>query len=244
LGAIAGLDWGDEGSRVWGMKKLLAAMFAAMLMVGCGEDDGSVADNSELNQIPTETFDLDDSAILEKIIAEALAPDRFHQRGIQGEELPYLPNDQTPYTGWMKEMYVNGQVKALFRYKDGKEEGLWTLWFENGRKKMEENWKNGKKDGRMTLWFENGRKQFEANFKGGKKEGLETGWYENGHKKFEGNYKHGKMNGLEKGWYENGKKSSEANFKDGNLDGLLISYKDDGAEKFRVTYKDGEIVRD
>ena len=30
-------------------------------------------------------------------------------------------------------------------YKNGKEDGLYTEWFENGQKAMEENYKDGKK---------------------------------------------------------------------------------------------------
>jgi len=51
------------------MKKLLAAMFVALLMVGCGEEPGG--DSPESNQSSAETIDLDDNETLDKIIAEA-----------------------------------------------------------------------------------------------------------------------------------------------------------------------------
>jgi len=62
------------------------------------------------------------------------------------EKLLYAPNEQKPYTGWIKEMYNNGQVKELVHYRDGKKDGLLTTWHDNGQKEGEVNYKDGKKD--------------------------------------------------------------------------------------------------
>ena len=51
--------------------------------------------------------------------------------------------------------------KSVGTYKDGKEEGVWTLWHENGQKKAESTWKNGKKEGVSTTWYDNGQKWLE-----------------------------------------------------------------------------------
>ena len=40
-------------------------------------------------------------------------------------------------------------------YKDGKEDGLWTVWYENGQKVSEGTYKDGKKDGKYTYWYKN-----------------------------------------------------------------------------------------
>ena len=103
--------------------------------------------------------------------------------------LTYIPNETTPFTGVYIRTYPNGQKKSEINYKDGKPEGLVTLWYENGQKQLEDNYKDGKEEGLGIVWYENGQKQAEANYKDGKKEGLSTGWYENGQKKSEGNYK-------------------------------------------------------
>ena len=105
------------------MKKLLTAMFVALLMVGCGEDTKKPAgDSPESNQTSAESppaktaevggIDLDDNETRNRIIAEAIDSGKLQRR--QSEEaiaydtrrgwgfgtLAYAPNKQTPYSGW------------------------------------------------------------------------------------------------------------------------------------------------
>ena len=103
------------------MKKLLAAMFIALLMVGCGSPD------------------LDDNETRNRIIAEAIDSGKLQMKGEEGDQLFYAPNQQTPYTGWGKLMWGNEQVKLLAQFEDGKADGLWTFWHENGQKSSEIN---------------------------------------------------------------------------------------------------------
>jgi hypothetical protein len=110
------------------MKKLLAAMFVALLMVGwvVDEKQPTTLTNQTSRQTHTEkTFQvegvsLEDNENSNKIIAEAIDEVKLQQKGKEGEELRYASNQQTPYTGWAKLMYDNGQIKWLVQYKDGK----------------------------------------------------------------------------------------------------------------------------
>ena len=77
------------------------------------------------------------------------------------------------------------------QYKDGKEEGLHTSWYENGQKAGEEHYKNGKSDGLTTIWYESGKKNIEKYYKNGKEEGLWMEWSEEGKKTYEGHFKEG-----------------------------------------------------
>ncbi len=204
------------------MKKLLVAMFVALLMTGCGGDTKKPGgDSPESNQSSGEVakIDLDDPETRKRIIAEAIGGDKL-QRGKEGGEIDYAPNEQTPYSGWTKEMHSNGQIESLVQYKDGKRDGL------------------------DASWYENGQKQWEGNYKDGKRNGLDAGWYSNEQKELEANYKDGKQDGLETGWYQNGQKEYEGNHKDGKQDGLWIFYNEDGTEKSRLSFKDGEVVED
>ena len=78
-------------------------------------------------------IDLDDNETRNRIAAEAIDFQKLQKRGKKGEELWYAQNQQTPYTGWVKAMYDNGQIKGLGQSKDGK---LWTAvgWKPNGEK--------------------------------------------------------------------------------------------------------------
>ena len=235
------------------MKNLLAAMFVALLMVGCGDDDveNSFGWSDANKPASTGVIDLDDKDTLNEILAEAI-------------DYKKITDD---YTGWAKRIWDNGQIKALGQIKAGKEDGLWMERYENGNKLTEVNYKAGKMVGVATLWHENGQKQSESNYKDGKHNGLWKHWYENGQKKGEGNFKDGKPNGLATLWYENGQKERETNFKDGeslplvwtalvwkpngvkcpvtnvnNGNGVLVDYNEDGTEKNRLTFKDGKPV--
>ena len=200
------------------MKKLLAATFVALLMVGCGGDTKKPAgDSPESNQTsaespPAKTAEVGYlwmDVILGKIIAEAIDSEKLDPR-INGRNrndfdltelldlldpfktsvaVYFAPNQKTPYTGWAKWMYRNGRIGGLSQYKDGRLDGLSTDWHENGQKWKEGTNKNGKKSGLWTTWYENGQKRGEGNYKDNEKDGLSTTWYENGQKWWEGNYK-------------------------------------------------------
>jgi antitoxin component YwqK of YwqJK toxin-antitoxin module len=54
-------------------------------------------------------------------------------------------------------MYDSGQAQSLARFKDGKSDGLETLWHENGQKRIEETCKDGKEDGgSVKFWNSKG----------------------------------------------------------------------------------------
>jgi antitoxin component YwqK of YwqJK toxin-antitoxin module len=122
-------------------------------------------------------------------------------------EIAYLPNENKPFTGKYEEYYsTNGQKKSETNYQDGKQNGLFTSWYENGQKKSETNYIDGKVNGLYSLWYENGQKKTEINYKDDEINGLFTWWYENGQKMSETNYIDGKVNGVTIEWDENGQK--------------------------------------
>ena len=144
------------------MKKLLAAMFVALLMAGCGGGDPG-SDSSESNQSSAETINLDDNETRNRIIAEAIEEKKLKWMWSYAKDVWYAPNQQRPYTGWVKRMWVsNGQLSWLAQYKDGKQDGLATWWYENGQKKLEMNYKDGKRHGLWTEWYGNGEKSLEG----------------------------------------------------------------------------------
>ena len=130
------------------MKKLLSVLLVALLMVGFGSPD------------------LDDKETLDEIIADAIDRDALQERGEEGEELYYGPNEQTPYTGWAKGMYDNGQVRQLGQFKDGKQDGVATRWYESGQEKQEINYKDDKPIS-AEAWKPNGEKCPVTNVKNG-----------------------------------------------------------------------------
>ena len=157
------------------MKKLLAAMFVALLMVGC--------ETAKVGRI-----DLDDKKTFDKIVAEAIGEEKIQWRGKEGETLVYTSNQKTPYSGWMKCMDNDGQIRWLFQCKDGKYDGPATWWYGNGRKSGETTYKNGRKM-IVAVWKPNGEKCPDTNLKDGN--GVMVDYNEDGTERFRITFKDG-----------------------------------------------------
>ena len=224
------------------IKAILLSLAIALLMVGCGESSQH-SERADMNNTvpespkPSGGVDMTDSAPNKDAIETAVDYDDLEDRN----GVKYLPNEETPFSGFAKSVYENGQVEVLEQFKGGKRDGLAIGWWENGQKWWEVNYKDGKQDGLRTSWYENGQKRRESNLKDGKSDGLWTEWYSNGQKAVEGSYKDGKLMSAVH-WKPNGEKCPETNVKDGN--GVWVLYNEDGTEKRRRIFKDGKEVVD
>ena len=223
---------------VHGMKAKLFPLFAILLLVGCGDQ------SSDAPPIETELEKAtggDGNETLDKIISKAVLESELH-RGVdqEGEELLYSPDKETPYNGWTKYVYENGQVEFLTQFQDGKVHGSLMTWYENGVQESEEKYKKGKPHGLHKDWHENGQKAETSNYKEGKRHGFHAECYDNGEKFIEKNYNEGLKHGVYLTWYANGHKKSEGNYEEDKKKGLWIEYNEDGTEYRRLTYKDGK----
>ena len=59
--------------------------------------------------------------------------DKLVERG----GLLYEVNSDKPFSGEGVSYYSNGQKKSEVTFKDGKEDGFFTYWYENGQKEYE-----------------------------------------------------------------------------------------------------------
>ena len=127
----------------WAAMKFIPALLAVLLLVvGCGEPN------------------LDDPKVRDKIFAEAINKDILQiRRTPSGEAMPYAPNEQKPYTGWVKDQKQKQGLRllGLWRMKDGKKNGKWTEWYENGQMASEGSYQEDKKNGKWTAWYKNGQ---------------------------------------------------------------------------------------
>ena len=231
-----------------GMKKLLAAMFVALMMGGCVKP-GRIINTAEGN-ISGSIFNHMGIAIM----IGAVDWSKLQDRG----GVTYLPNTQEPFSGYAKRVYENDQVALLAQFKDGYVVRL-KQWLENGTPR----WRVGYMEGKVgmegmpyygtasALPITSARSRFTTGtvrvFTVLKKleeygHGPVTTWHENGQKSSEENYKDGKRDGLAKGWHENGQKSGEVTYKDGKEDGLWTSWYENGQKRYEINYKDGKLM--
>ena len=222
-----------------GMKKLLAAMFVALLMVGCGGGDPG-SESSEFNQSSAE-IPPDKTAEVAKVVVDG---DQIEFRGgiIEQDGLAYF--EGKPFTGVAVWKYTapnpNGQKRNEITYKDGKRHGLETYyWHVSGQKESERTYKDHKEHGPGTAWYENGQKKEEWNFKDRKKHGPYTKWYENGQKKEETTYKDSKLV-TSIIWKPNGEKCPDTNVVNGT--GIVFWYHENGQKMHELSFKRGFCI--
>ena len=145
------------------MKKFVL-LFAALLVVGCGEKSSSEGSDSagvsaepsvdtakpppaespvadSPSEEPSGTPKSLSDADVERLLKEAVESDSLEGRDTIHGNLIYQTNESEPFSGWLKIMYDSGQVRSLAQFKDGKQDGLQTQWHENGQKQSEVIWK-------------------------------------------------------------------------------------------------------
>lgn len=154
--------------RVWTVMKLVSIFFAAsIILIGCGQPNLDKPETRErlLDQaVDLRALDIRDSAT--------------------GEELLYAPNQNRPYTGWVKgdgESMDDWSVAgALVQFQRGKAHGLYISWYSDGQTKEKGRANNGKKQGPWIKWHENGQMQEKGNYKNDEKYGLWIQWDRDG----------------------------------------------------------------
>lgn len=71
-------------------------------------------------------------------------------REVDGKQLEkkndvfFMPNEQTPFTGLAIYHYDNGQIREKSHYKDGLLDGECIIYKENGEVRVKYNYKDGK----------------------------------------------------------------------------------------------------
>ena len=69
-----------------------------------------------------------------------------------------------------------GSMMIRGTYRDGRQEGEWTMWYENGPRASVDHYRNGVQDGPHTSWYANGVMAITGEYRDGKREGIWTTW--------------------------------------------------------------------
>jgi len=67
----------------------------------------------------------------------------------------YTKDTNEPYSGQVFSLYDDGKKKKEGTFKDGKQNGLWTMWYVSGQKRYEGTYKDGEIISRKG-WNEDG----------------------------------------------------------------------------------------
>ncbi|MBD29271.1 MAG: hypothetical protein CMO38_08485 [Verrucomicrobiaceae bacterium] len=123
---------------------------------------------------------------------------------IRNNGILYLKGSDLPYSGKTFRLHINGHKESEIIYKDGKKEGLKTVWYDNGQKWFANNYKDDRLNGLATGWHRNGQKSSEVTFKNDIRNGSSIEWFANGKKLAEQNFKNDKLVGHQKYWNNKG----------------------------------------
>jgi len=113
-------------------------------------------------------------------------------------------------TWWYNE---NGKIKSKVNFQKGKENGIYTSYYDNGQKKLVVAYVEGQKHNIQKIYYDNGQLGSEVNYNMGRREGVMTEWDYEGYKSSEVFYKHNYKVGIKKYFNHNGKVTFTQEFK-------------------------------
>ncbi len=113
-----------------------------------------------------------------------------------GDDLLYIKNDISPYSGKCKVVYTNSEItKEILNFSKGRLDGEAYYYYQNGKLKWRGNYKDGFISGTWEFWNENGEKVYEVDYLNDSLDGEFKSWYPSGNLKEQGNYLKNKKTG-------------------------------------------------
>ncbi len=86
----------------------------------------------------------------------------------------------------------DGSTMITGFYKDGKQDGEWTIWYQNGQKKSVDHYRNGVQEGEHIGWYASGQIAAKGMYRNGEPDGTWKRWAPDGIRNWEEVYKNGK----------------------------------------------------
>jgi antitoxin component YwqK of YwqJK toxin-antitoxin module len=144
--------------------------------------------------------------------------------------------------GGYREFYPNGKPFVTGQFKEGRQVGEWTYYFEDGQVNRKTNYSNGKLDGSWEVFRADGTLAAKRSFKDGERDGEWITYDATGKQKLsEEHYVKGERDGEWKSWYADGKPLRQVAFKNGKLDGKSTEWNDKGQKVIEVEYKNNQL---
>lgn len=148
-----------------------------------------------------------------------------------------------PFTGTCESCYDNGKQENIASFKDGKEDGRSTSFYEDGNKQSERGFVYGVEEGEWKYWFsekDGGKLAWINIYSQGKKNGQWIWYYKDGTERKIENYKMDNLDGLATKYWSPGKVKSEIMFKDGNYNGTYKTFHRNGQLSIETNYSKGK----
>lgn len=168
-----------------------------------------------------------------------------------GKYREYYPDGKPFIEGQFKEgrqigdwtyYFDNGQVNRKAIYVDGKANGSWEVHREDGTLAAKRGFKDGIRDGDWITYDATGKQPLsEEHYADGKEDGTWKVYYPDGKLKVQVSFKNGKPEGTRSEWNDKGEKLMDSEYAAGKLNGATTRYFPDGKKTTQI-YKDGRFV--
>lgn len=139
--------------------------------------------------------------------------------------------------GKMVNYYLDNNIKEVYNFKNGLEDGSFTEYKINGDTAVSGFYDQGLKTGEWKQFFYNGKIEKIANYKNNKLDGLYQLYYDNGKLRASGYYTNGKKNRLWSWYANNGSLDMKGTFLDDQQDGDWTYYYPDGRISYTAQFK-------
>lgn len=163
----------------------------------------------------------------------------------------YFVNKKNPddKIGTYSKFYDDGKAMEVSEYKDGKLNGIRTLYHPNGKIMQQENYADNKLEGKLTSYYEDGSLQQEAIYKDNVGEGVWKNYFKDPKNVLnaEITMSNNKINGPFKEYHPNGKlyaKGTKIEIMEGvdSYDGKVEVYDSTGTLDKILTFENGKQI--
>ena len=145
----------------------------------------------------------------------------------------------------VEKYYPDGKVESRAFMKDGKKNGIASLFYQNGKLKQQGKWVNDKQEGVWTFYYEDGAVSGKINFVNDFQEGQSIFYFPNGSLDQEVQFKEGKPNGISKSYYRDiNKVKQQSEWVLGKRNGTVIIYDSIGNNSKKYLYKDDKLIEE
>ncbi len=126
---------------------------------------------------------------------------------VKGPKVFYL---DSPFTGQVRQYFLNGAIKSMTNYRNGLKEGEALKFFEHGAIAERRYYNNNEKSGTHMGWWPSGVARFKISYLNGLYHGKYEAWFKNGARYKLFHYNAGEEAGSQQMWKEDG--TFRANF--------------------------------
>ncbi len=142
--------------------------------------------------------------------------------------------DQQPFSGSVRERFVDGRVKRVASYAHGMQHGVTRTFYASGSARDVRSYRDNVGYGRHVGYWENGNLKFDFLYLYDRREGLQKQWYQSGKPYAFLTFHDDREQGMQQAWRESGRPYINYEVRDG------IRY---GLQKSALCYaiEDGEI---